>query len=479
MIANVVRTKIVATFLGPSGLALINIYNTVLKFVNNSTNLGISFSAVKHISELFEENDREKLRYNVCTIRTWCLITGIFGMLLCLLFSPLISWWMFKNDSYTVSMMLISPCVLFMAIMGGEIAILKSMRKLKKVAVASVLCALSALFISAPLYYFFHTDGIIASLLLTNLAMMLIYMHYANQEFPIELALKSKSHILAGMPMVRLGIAYLLAGVFGQGAELVIRKLLMKFGEGDEVARLGNVGLYNSGYALAVSLASIVFIAIEADYFPRLSAVCSNKKRMSRTINQQIEVCVLLMSPLLIFFVLFMPLFLNVLYSNKFISAEPMAIAASFYMFFRSLTLPAAYLPLANGDSKMYLLTEFICDVFMALAIPYSFKLWGLTGAGFALSATGLLDMIIIHSFYRRAYKFEFSFRLFGFYLLQFLLLSISVAVCLRGAPLLKYTIGSLAFAVSLFVSLRILQRETEIIPKLKKRLAKTFHRNK
>lgn len=475
MLASVVRNKIVSVLLGPSGLALINIYNTVVRFLNDSTNLGISFSAVKHLSELYEQGDREKIEDNICTIRTWCLLTGIMGCLLCMAFSPLISHVMLKDYAHTWAFLSLAPCVLMMAVTGGELAILKSLRKLKTVAVANVFCALSALLISAPIYILFRAKGIVPSLLLINLAIMSVNLYFSSRIVKWKVDLRSRLHILKGMPMVKLGIAYILAGVFGQGAELVIRSLIITFGGDDG---LDNVGFYQSGYSLAVSYASMVFIAIEADYFPRLSGACGQSKRMSNIINQQIEVCVLLTAPLLILLVIFMPVIVHVLYAKEFVAAEPMAVAASFYMFFRALTLPVAYLPLATGDSKMYLLTEFICDVFMALAIPLSFKYYGLVGAGLALSATGLLDFLIIHLLYRKVYQFAFSFRLVWFYILQFVLLATSIITALLDDGLVKYVVCPLAFIISFTVSVRILKRETKIISKLWAKIKTRLHKH-
>ena len=474
MLASVVRNKIVSVLLGPSGLALINIYNTVVRFLNDSTNLGISFSAVKHLSELYEKGNKEEIEDNVVTIRTWCLLTGLFGCLLCMAFSPLISHLMLKDYAHAWAFLCLAPCVLMMAVTGGELAILKSLRRLKTVAVANVFCALAALLISAPIYILFRAKGIVPSLLLINFAIMSVNLYFCNKIVRWKVDLRSRLHILKGMPMVRLGIAYILAGVFGQGAELVIRALLVSFGGDDG---LDNVGFYQSGYSLAVSYASMVFIAIEADYFPRLSGACGHTKRMSSIINQQIEVCVLLTAPLLILLVMFMPIIVHVLYAKDFVAAEPMAVSASFYMFFRALTLPVAYLPLARGDSKMYLLTEFICDVFMAFAIPLSFKFFGLVGAGFALSATGLLDFLIIHLLYRKAYQFAFSFRLVWFYILQFILLATSILTALADSGLVKWIVCALTFSLSFFISVRILRRETKILTKLWSKIKDKLHR--
>ena len=467
MLMSIVRNKIAAVLLGPAGLALINIYNNVTRLINESTNFGISFSAIKHIAELHDTNDRDAVAAFACTVRTWSLLTALFGTLVGLAFAPWISLWTFENYDYTSTFMLLAPIVGIMSLMGGELAILKGTKQLKKIALISVFSALSMLVVCTICYVLFHVGGIVLALLLSNAIIFCIYLHYSNQVVPWKSSLRSAAVIRSGIPMVVLGIGYIIAGIFGQGAEYVIRTLILRFGE------LEDVGFYNSGYILAISYASIIFSAIEADFFPRLSASGSDIQRQNQTINQQIEVCTLLISPILILFVLAMPLVVRTLFTNEFMQSVPMAICAIPYMFFKALTLPVAYLPLAKGDSKMYMFTELLYDIFIALAVPFSFRLWGLMGAGTALAAGGLFDMIIIHSVYRHRYHYRFNHSKLLTYLLQFVLLAFSILIALLSAPVFKFSLGAVLLAFSVGISYRILKRETKIISKIKEKLKK------
>ena len=464
MLVSIVRNKIVSELLGPAGLALINIFNNVTKLVNQSTNFGLSFSAVKHVAELFDRGSEEEVRRFVCTVRTYSLVVALLGTLVCLALSANISYWTFESYAYTKHFMLLSLIVGMLAVQGGEIAILKGMKQLKKVALISVFSAVVTLSICTPIYFMMKMQGIVLSLVLCSAAILAIHLYYSTRVLPWRVSLFSKSEYLNGLPMLKLGLGYIVAGIFGQGAEYIIRALILRFGE------LDDVGLYNSGYGLAVTYAYIVFIAFEADYFPRLSASQHDLVRQNQTINQQIEVSVLLMVPILIFFVLAMPVILPLLYSTKFVAAIPMAICASFYMFFKALTLPVAYLSLAKGDSRMYMIAELIYDIFIALAIPYAFKFWGLQGAGWALSAGGLLDFLLIHVIYRLRYGYRFDFSKAKLYAFQFVCCAVSVFTALHENSWLK-AVTALMLLVSVFLSFHVLKKETTLLPKLKQRL--------
>ena len=464
MLVSVARNKIVSELLGPSGLAIINLFNNAVKLINQSTDFGISFSAVKHVAELFDQGTEEEVRNFVRTVRTFCLMAGLLGMLVCLALCQQISYWTFDTYDYTWHFAVLSLVVCMLTVQGGEMAILKGMKKLKKVAVIAVFGAIATLVICAPIYYFWRIEGIVFSLLLSGMAVLAIHLHYSTKVIPWRVSIFSKQEYANGIPMVKLGLGYIVAGIFGQGAEYIIRTLILRFGE------LADVGLYTSGYTLAVSYANLVFVAFEADYFPRLSASQHDPRRMNQTINQQIEVGTLLMAPLLTLFVLAMPILVPLLFSSKFVDAVPMAICASFYIFFKALTLPTAYLALAKGDSRMYMITELVYDIFIALAIPFAFKWWGLEGAGWALSVAGFLDMVLIHTVYSISYGYRMDWRKLKLYAAQFVCFAVAVLTALHVNPWMK-VITAAMLITSTCISFVVLKKETNILPKLKKRL--------
>lgn len=464
MLVSVARNKIVSELLGPSGLAMIKLFDNAIKLINQSTDFGISFSAVKHVAELFDQRTEEEVRNFVRTVRTFCLMTGLLGMLVCLALCQQISYWTFDSYDYTWHFAVLSLVVCMLTVQGGEMAILKGLKKLKKVAVIAVFGAIATLVICAPIYYFWRIDGIVFSLLLSGMAVLAIHLYYSTKVIPWRVSIFSKKEYSKGIPMVKLGIGYIIAGIFGQGAEYIIRTLILRYGE------LADVGLYTSGYTLAVSYANLVFVAFEADYFPRLSASHHDPKRMNQTVNQQIEVGTLLMAPLLTFFVLAMPILVPLLFSSKFVDAVPMAICASFYIFFKALTLPTAYLALAKGDSRMYMMTELVYDIFIAVAIPFAFKWWGLEGAGWALSVAGFLDMVLIHTLYSINYGYRMDMRKLKLYVAQFICFAVAVVSALHENPWMKL-ITAMMLVASTWISFAVLKKETNILPKLKKRL--------
>ena len=379
ILISLVRNKIVALFLGPEGMGLVSLFQTTVNFISQSTNLGVSFSAVRNVSELFDAGDEARITHFVKVVRAWSLLTGLVGMLLCIVIGPMLSNFTFSWGNHTLHFVLLSPLVALLAITGGETAILKGARQLKSLAVIQVYSILSALMITIPIYYFFGQSGIVPVMVLMGLATLLLTIHRSYSLYPLRLT-GAKGILGKGMGMVRLGVAYTLAGVLGSGAEFIIRTYL------NNVSGLETVGLYNTGYILTMTYAGLVFSAMETDYFPRLSAVNTQWRSCNEIVNKQIEVSLLLISPMLVAAQFAIPFVIPILFSGQFMPIVDMVRILLLALYLRAIKLPVAYLTLAKGDSLSYLFLEAIYDVVVVLLVIWGYTHWELVGTGIAIT---------------------------------------------------------------------------------------------
>lgn len=473
MLMDIIRNKLSAKFLGPGGMGLLNIYSNATRLMSDSTNFGVAVSGVKHISEIQEEGNQEQLVEYACIVRSLSLLAGFFGMVLYLILSPSFSLWTFGSYENTWNYMLLTPIVCLLSMTGGEMAILKGTKQLMRITKISIYVALAMLAVFAPVLYFLERGGIIWALLLSHLVITFIYFFHSTKKIPYRVNLRSKALLKKGLPILRLGTGFIIAGLFSQGAEYLIRAIILQHG-GEH-----DVGLYNSGYVIAVSYASIIFSAMDADYYPRLSGACKDTVRQNSIINKQIEALVLLISPFLIFFIIGMPVIIPILYTDEFTSCIPMSTFAMLYMFFRAFFIPVSYLALAHGDTKMFMMTELICAVMISLSIPFCYLHWGLTSTGMAISGCGLIEFSMIYLLYRQRYHFRFNTRHVTLYLIQFLLLALSIFIALTQTHWLRWCTGAALCAASLSMSLYVLSNESDVIERIRSKFSKKSHKER
>lgn len=446
ILMSIIRGKLTARLIGPVGVGVLNIYNKEATLVASTTNMGLAFSAVRNLSEI---ESTMRARHYIMVVRTWALWTGMFGALCCIVFAPLLARWCGDGKSdYTLGIMALAPMVCALAVSGGEMSILKGMKRLKRVASISAVGAVTTLLSTVPLYWLFGLEGVVMALVCSTVIHTVVHLCFTVGQFPYRVKIASRQMWREGLPMIRLGIPYILAGVAGSLAALAI-PLFLNSQVGEDM-----VGFYSIGYSLMVTYAGMVFVAVESDYFPRLSAVNHDSASCNAVVNQQVRVCVMLMGPFLIAFSALMPLAVRILYTADFMPVVGMGVASVFYMLMRCVSVPVAYLALAKGCSKTYLLMELVYDVVSVAIIMLGFMLDGLEGTGWALSACGLFDALLVGLTYRHLYGFRLEARAWRGLLVHGVLLACAVAVCLcAGFGALRYLLCALLFAVAVAVS--------------------------
>lgn len=451
IIVSLVRTKLIALLLGPSGMGLASLFNTTVGFVSQATNFGIPMSAVKHLSVLYKEQDEAQLAHYIKIIRAWSLATALLGMLVCVVIGPFLSSHTFAWGNHTWHFILLSPAVGLMAITGGETAILKSVRRLQALAVVQVYAILATLVVAIPAYYFFGQAAIVPVIVLLALISMLLTVRFSYKLYPLQLS-GARGMMGEGMNMIRLGVAFVIAGVMGSGAEMLIRSYLNVHGD------LDAVGLYNAGFMLTITYAGVVFSSMEPDYFPRLSSQCREVSSQNQTVNRQIEVSLLLVSPMLAALIIGLPILIPLLFSSEFLPVVAMAQVAVFSMYIKAVSLPISYLTLAKGDSLAYMILEAIYDIVLVVLIMVGYRYWGLFGTGMALSLSYLLDILLVGVYAYVRYHYRMSGRVGRYVALQLLLGVAVYMVTLLNQSLMYWTMGIVLCLVSLLFSVIILR---------------------
>ena len=466
IVMGLVRTKLIAILLGPSGMGLASLFNTTVNFVSQSTNLGVAFSAVRHISELYDKGDREALEHFVKVVRGWSLLTALLGMLVCIVVGPFLSSTTFAWGNHSLHFMLLAPAVGMLAVTGGETAILKGMRSLGALAGIQVLAVVAALVISIPIYYFFGEAGIVPVIVLMALATLLLTVKYSFRLMPFNLS-GAKGILGEGMEMVRLGVAFTLAAVIGSASEMLIRSYLNVVGD------LDMLGLYNAGYMLTITYAGMVFSAMESDYYPRLSGVQSDIEATNECVNRQMEVSLLLLSPMLAGLIVALPLLIPLLFSSQFLPVVEMAQVATLAMYLKVMTLPVAYITLARGYSLSYLFLETSYFVAFVLLFVVGYNQWGLYGTGIAITLAHLFEYLLVNGYAYKKYGYRFSATVSGYAIVQTGIGLLVFLVTLTADGILYWAAGGLLVALSLGLSLHVLRRKTHLWQALIRRFRK------
>lgn len=451
-----IRNKVIALLLGPMGIGLLSLYNATVSFLSGATSLGIGTSGVKMLSEHRADSSQNALAEYVNVIRIWSILSALFGMVLCTAGAPIISKWCFSDTSHTTECMLIGPIVGLTALDSCEMAILKGLQQLRQIARISLMNVVCVLVFTIPLYYFWGVSAIVSSLFLAVLMQYLLTLRHTSALYPLSTLHISKAAVVKGLPMIRLGLSFIIAGVIGSGAEFVIRSYLSKN------ASLDILGYYNAAYMMTFTYGGIVFSAMETDYFPRLSAIQHIGRQLNATVNAQIEVSLLIVAPLCAFFLSLMPFALPVLYSSHFLYALIMVQPMLISLLFRSIYLPIAYLPLTRTHAVCYMVMEGVSAISLVVCLYIGYQKWYLSGIGIGVSAAAFFEMVcqIIVMYWK--YDYKLSGRIIGYFFLFAPLIAILVTATILLHGWLYLVVTMFLCFVIILLSVYLLRRQSQ-----------------
>lgn len=150
---SILRTKLVALWIGPLGMGLFAIFNQALDMLNTATNLGVRSSSVRDVSQAMEHGDTSQVARIVAVVRRWSVWLGMGGAIVTAALAPVLSRLSFGDESRLWEFIALSIAVLLVALTNGEYAVLQGSGRLKRLASVTLWGTLGGLAISIPLFY--------------------------------------------------------------------------------------------------------------------------------------------------------------------------------------------------------------------------------------------------------------------------------------------------------------------------------------
>lgn len=413
--AALVRTKMAALLIGSAGVGLTAVFNTIATFVANLSSLGVANSAVRTLSEAVALGDTEMVEGHVRRIRQWGLLTALAGCGILLLASPALSLYYRGSLSGTWTFAALGLVVVMTLLSGCELAIMKACRRVKQLALTTILASVISVLFVVPFYYWMRMDGVIWAVVVSSFFSSLQVLIISWRLQPLKRGLMPAAGFRSlyercrwrefwqrSRPMILLGLAFVLSGVVASGLELCIQSFFVS------VASFSVVGLYKAGYQLGVTYPGMVFAAIGNDFYPRLTAVNHDLECRNEVVNRQISVLLLIVVlPLTLLFECFVPYLLPLLFSSEFSSIETMVRWVALALPFKAVALPMAFLPLALGKSLHFFILESLNWIILSVFVVLGYKIGGLDMVGVGILLCHGVELMIVWTFCRIRYGYR------------------------------------------------------------------------
>lgn len=457
ILMSVVRSKVIAVLLGPTGMGIAGLLNATTLLVGGVTNFGLRTSAVKDVAAANASGDPEKIATIAVVLRRWSWITGLLGVVMTVALSPWLSQLNFGNRDFTLAIAWVSITLLFAQISSGQMVILQGLQKLRYLAQANVAAVALVLLVSVPVYYVWRNDGIVPVLILSSLLSLALSWYFARK-VPIQaIEVSWRTTVTEGKGMLRMGLMLSLGGLITTAATYVLNVFISNQGGVDEV------GLHKAGTALITTYVGMIFTAMDTDYYPRLASVAHDDGQARTLINQQAEIAILILAPILNVFLVAIQWIVILLYSRDFVAVNGMIHWAALGMYFKAVSWAIGYILLAKGASKLYFWNEVVANLYILGFNIAGYAIGGLDGLGVSFLLAYILYLVQVYVVAKHRYAFGFSrefYRVFGLQLLLGVLCFCAVKVL--PAPW-SYGVGGLLILVSTLYAFYELDRRLDI----------------
>ena len=468
ILISVIRAKFVAVLLGTTGVGILSLLQSVSTLLGTLTQMGIHVSAVRDISAASGTGDHHKVSYTITVFRRLIWFTGVLGAATMIILSPWLSLWTFGNKDYTLAFIWLSSTLFLGAISSGQIALLHGLQKLKQMAKASVWGSAIGLVISLPLYYWFGEKGIVPTLILSTVVALLLSWFFSRKIQLEKIRVTLAEAFSQGKNMAKMGILMTMSSFTNMFASYLINAFISRSGG------VADVGLYQAGWNITSKYIGLVFTAMITDYFPRLSKINDDLKKIREVLNQQAELALLILGPILIILLSTTPFVIHILYTKEFLPVVSYIQWVIFGVLFSAGSWCLGFIFMAKGDSKLYFRKELTGSIIILASNIAGYHLGGLEGLGISYTVGNIMVFFFVSwlCFYKYRIVLGPGFRkILG---IELLLCLIAFSIAYKFGFPVAYFSGGVLFLVMTGFSLYELDKRLHFFQMLKRKIKKS-----
>ena len=406
IVVNVIRGKLVATILHSHGMGIMSLLSNASNSIQQIALMGLNVSSVRTISQAQESNDLQLLETSVRIVRILVLGASLLGLLFTLLFSPWLSAVTFGSSDYTPFFLLLSLAVFFNVMSSGEMAVMQGLRRYKSIAFCSTIPPVCGLLMGIPIYYFWGVNGIVPAMIVMSAvyyAAIRLQSYRGHRHAHRRITLRLLwAH---GKDILQLGFVLAIGSLLGTLTTYALSAFISNVGS------IPDVGFYHAANTITMQFVSIVFTAMATDYYPHLASLIKDKwDDALHLVNQQAEMALLVVTPMVMLMMLTAPLLISILLTGEFLTIQGLVRFFGLAGFFKALCFPMDYIAFAKGDKHYIFWVETVWSNLKTLAVMATFYyLMGLEGLGYGVLLSAVIDAIVTLLLTRWRYGFMLS----------------------------------------------------------------------
>ena len=391
-----ISNKVVAVFLGPSGMALLGNFRNLGAMLKSVATLGISTSLVKLVAE--NKENKTALSELYATFLSVFIIISSFLAIGVFFFAEAIGQLLFHSNQWTIPIRIVGLSLPLVLLTTFWLAIYNGLEQFKTIVLVQLVSSVLVFIVTISLIYFEAIDGAIWAIALSELLMVLVTFVFVVKDkrffqFKLRFLIK-KDYLIA---IQKFSAMALLTAIIAPLTLLLIRNAITT-----------NYSLVEAGYWEATTKLSSFYMlfftsGLSLYYMPKLASLSTDE-----AFKQEVKVYFSSFVPL--FLVMLLVLFfakewiLKWVFTHEFLKLQSVLIWQFLGDFFKILTLAFGYQILVKARLKVYFFLEITFNLSYLLLSLYLIKTRGYEGAIQAYCCASALGFILVLIVFRKLF---------------------------------------------------------------------------
>ena len=394
MILGLINNKIVAIYLGPSGIAILGQFNNLFNITRTFSTFGILTGVTKYISEFQSHPDKQKSIFSTGVIIV--LISSILSIILILIFSDDISKRIFFTDEYRWVLQIFCIGILFFSINFFLIAVLNGLQKFKKIIIINIATAMLGFLVLIPLVINYGLIGAFVSIIVRESLVLIITIYFLIKEswfdFSKNITIELKSiHLLFGYTMMAFSTMFATSFI-----QLEVRSFLIE-----------NLSKIDAGYWQGINKISLLYsnlitASMTLYAIPKFSAAATKSKLKNEMLGVSIIIIPLTLIILILIFMLREYIIIG-LFSHDFMPMKNLFLFQFIGDFFRIISWILSYALVARGKTQQFIFLELFGGVLFYFLTIHFVQYFGIIGTTYAYSVNTLIYLLILIIIFNRS----------------------------------------------------------------------------
>lgn len=467
IVISIVRMKVLAVLLGPSGVGLLSIFENLKGLVQQTAGLGLGSSGVREIAaSRGEDGTLSRVRRVLLAAH---LVQGALALVAVWILRDPIAIWLFGDNLKATEVGVIGIAVLLALLGTAQTALLQGLRRIADLSRVTVLGASVGTGGGLTAVWLQGEDGLIWFILAMPTAAVVIAWFYTRRlPEPSSAGLSLVEVWAIWKPMVKLGVAFMLGGLATTATLLLVR------GRISQDLGLDAAGHFAAAWSITMTYVGFLLGAMAADYYPRLTEVIRDRAAAVRLMNDQAQLGLAIGGPVLLLLIGLAPWVIALLYSAEFKPAVALLQWQSVGNVLKLASWALSFSIVAAAQSKTYLLMEQSFNIVFISLVFTLLPILGLQIAAFAFTLGYLVYFTTVHALARGLHGFRWeplSLRL----LVVHLGLALGLLALATTAPMAAALASILLAAATGLFGLRVVMIKIGPEGRIAKRLCRLF----